>query len=76
MFTIFLLITELLIQLLLSVSRIFNKKTSYKIMIELIKKMIIGLITGLANGSNHIKCISLTNRKSMIQPTIINLYPN
>ena len=45
-------------------------------MIELIKKMIIGLITGLANGSNHIKCISLTNHKSMIQPTIINLYPN
>ena len=39
-------------------------------MFELIKKMLIGLLTGLVNGSNHTKCISLSNQKCMIQPTI------
>ena len=44
-------------------------------MFELIKKIFIGLLTGLANGSNHTKCLSLSNQKCMIQPTLINLYP-
>ena len=39
-------------------------------MFELIQKMLIGLLTGLVNGSNHTKCISLSNQKCMIQPTI------
>ena len=42
----------------------------------LIKKIFIGLLTGLVNGSNHRKSISLSNQKCMIQPTLINLHPN
>ena len=45
-------------------------------MFGLIKKIFIGLLTGLVNGSNHTKCISLSNQKCMIQLTLINSYPN
>ena len=45
-------------------------------MFGLIKKISIGLLTGLVNGSNHTKGISLSNQKCMIQPTLINLHPN
>ena len=45
-------------------------------MFELIKKTFIGLLTGLVNESNHTKCVSLSNQKSMVQPTLINLHPN
>ena len=45
-------------------------------MFELINKMFIGLLTTIVNASNHIKCISLSNQKCMIQPTLINLHPN
>ena len=37
----------------------------------LIKKIFIGLLTGLINGSNHTKCILLCNQKCMIQPIFI-----
>ena len=39
-------------------------------------KIFIGLLTGLVNGSNHTKCISLSSQKCMIQSTLINLHPN
>ena len=45
-------------------------------MFRLIKKIFIGLLSGLVNGSNHLKCLSLSNQKCMIQPTLINLHPN
>ena len=45
-------------------------------MFGLIKKIFIGLLTGLVNGSNHTKCVSLSNQKCKIQPTLINLHPN
>ena len=45
-------------------------------MFGLIKKIFIGLLTGLVNGSNHTKCVSLSNQKCMIQSTLINLHPN
>ena len=45
-------------------------------MFGLIKKIFIGLSTGLVNGSNHAKCVSLSNQKCEIQPTLTNLYPN
>ena len=45
-------------------------------MFGLIRKIIIGLLTGLVNGSNHTKCVSLSNQKCMTQPTLINLHPN
>ena len=45
-------------------------------MFGLIKKIFIGLLTGLVNASNHTKCVSLSNQRYMIQPTLINLHPN
>ena len=45
-------------------------------MFGLIKKGFIGLFTSLVNGSNHTKCILLTNQKYMIQPTLIDLHPS
>ena len=45
-------------------------------MFELIKKIFIGLLTGLVNGSTYTKCLSLSNKKCKIQPTLINLHPN
>ena len=45
-------------------------------MFGLIKKIFVGSLTGLVNGSNHTKCVLLSNQKCMIQPTLINLHPN
>ena len=45
-------------------------------MFGLSKRIFIGLLTGIINGSSHTKCISLSNQKCMIQPTLINLHPN
>ena len=43
-------------------------------MFGLIKKIFIRLLTGLVNGFNHPKKVSLSNQKCMTQPTLINLY--
>ena len=45
-------------------------------MFGFMKKIFIGLLTGLVNRSNHTKCVLLSNQKCMIQPTLINLHPN
>ena len=45
-------------------------------MFVLIKKIFIGLLTGLVNRSNHTKCILLSNQKFIIKLTLINLHPN
>ena len=45
-------------------------------MFGLIKKIFIGLLTGLVNGSNNTKYFSLRNQQCMIQPTLINSHPN
>ena len=45
-------------------------------MFGIIKKMLIGLLTSLVSGSNHIKCVSLSNQICESQPTFINLHPN
>ena len=45
-------------------------------MFELIKKIFIVLLTGLVNGSNHTKCVSLSNQKCEVQSTLIDLHPN
>ena len=45
-------------------------------MFELIKKIFIGFRNGLVNGSNHTKCILLSNQKCMTQPSLINLHSN
>ena len=45
-------------------------------MIRIIQKMFIVLLSSLVNASNHTKCVSLSNQKWKIQPTLINLHPN
>ena len=45
-------------------------------MFGIIKKMSIVLLSSIANAPNHTKCVSLSNQKCMIQPTLINLHPN
>ena len=38
--------------------------------------MFIPLLSRIVNASNYLKCVSLSNQKFMIQPTLINLHPN
>ena len=45
-------------------------------MFGLIKKIFIGLLTGLIIGSNNTRWVSLSNQKFMTQFTLINLHPN
>ena len=45
-------------------------------MFGLIKKILIGLLTGIATASNHTKCILLSNQNCEIRPTFINLQLN
>ena len=46
------------------------------IMFWLIKKIFIGLLTGLVNRFDHTKCLLLSKQKCEIQPGLINLHPN
>ena len=41
-----------------------------------LKKIFIGLLTGIVSASNHKKCLLLSNQKCITQPTLINLHPN
>ena len=52
------------------------KRIWYKIIFGLIKKLFIGLLTGIVNGSYHTKCVSLSHQKYMAQPALIALHPN
>ena len=45
-------------------------------MFHFIKQIFIGLLIGLADASKQAKCVSISNQKCMIHPTIINLHPN
>ena len=45
-------------------------------MLELIKEVFIGLLTGKVNWSNDTNCVLLNNQKCEVQPTLINLHPN
>ena len=38
--------------------------------------MFTTILSNKVTGSNHTKCVSLSNQKCMIQPTLINLHPN
>ena len=61
---------------ILDINKYLMKRACYKTMFGLIKKTFIGLLTGLLNGSNHSKCVSLSNKNFNHQPTLINLNPN
>ena len=45
-------------------------------MFGIITKMFFVLLTNIANASNHIKCVPLSNQKCEIQSTLNNLHPN
>ena len=45
-------------------------------MFGLIKEAFLGLLTDIVSASNHAKYVLLSNKKCMIQPTLINLHPN
>ena len=45
-------------------------------MFVIIKKMFIVLLTNIVNASNHAECVSLSNKKCEILPTLINLHPD
>ena len=45
-------------------------------MFELIKKIFIGLLTGVVSASNHTNYVLLSNQKCIVQPTLINIHPN
>ena len=45
-------------------------------MFGIIKKMFIVVLSSIVNGSNHTKCVLLSNKKCEIQPNFINLYSN
>ena len=45
-------------------------------MFGIIKKIFIRLLIGLVNGTNHTKCVSLSNQKCITQPGLVNLHPN
>ena len=44
-------------------------------MLRLIKKTFMGLSISTTNASNHAKCVSLSNEKCLVQPTLISLHP-
>ena len=44
-------------------------------MFGLVKKMFIGLLTGVISATNHTKCVLLSNQKCTIQSSIITLHP-
>ena len=52
------------------------KRAWYRATFGLIKKIFIGLLNGLLNGSNHTKYVCLSTQKRVTQPTLINLHPN
>ena len=45
-------------------------------MFGIIKDMFIVLLSKIFNGTNHTKCVTLSNQKCMTRPTIINLHSN
>ena len=45
-------------------------------MFGFIKNIFIALLISLVIASSNGKCVSLSNQKSKIQPTLINLHPN
>ena len=42
-------------------------------MFEFIKKIFIGLLTDIVSASNHKECVSLSNQKCIILPSLIDL---
>ena len=56
---------------ILDVHRYLMKRTVKN---KMFKKMFIVLLSNIVNGSDHTKCVSLSNQRCMIQQTLINLH--
>ena len=41
-----------------------------------LKKTFTGLLSSIVNTSNYTKCVSFSNQKFMIQPSLMNLHPD
>ena len=50
-------------------------KKRKKVIFRFSKKIFIGSIISIVIASSHTKCVSLSNQKCMIQPTLNNLHP-
>ena len=61
---------------IIDIQECLMKKTWYKIIFGLIKKMFMGLLICIVNASDRTKRVSLSDQKRKIQPTLINLHPN
>ena len=61
---------------ILDIHKCLMIRTQYKTTLWLIKKIFIELLIGIVRGMNHMKCVSFSNQKRDIQPTLINLHPN
>ena len=62
---------------ILGIHRYLMKKIYiYKKMFGTFKKVFVVLLTSIVKASNHTRCVSLSNQKCIIQPTLINLHPN
>ena len=58
---------------IISIHKYLMKKTWYKIMYGIIKKMFIVGLSSIVNAFNYTKCALLSNQKCQIQATLINL---
>ena len=45
-------------------------------MFHITKKMSIASLINIVNASNRTKYVSLSNKKCILQPTLIDLHPN
>ena len=61
---------------IIDIQEYLMKKTWYKIIFGLIKKMFMGLLICIVNASDRTKWVSLSHQKRKILPTLINLHPN
>ena len=61
---------------ILDIHKYLMKGTQHKIVFEIIKRMLILLLSNIVNASNHTKCVSLSNQKREIWSTLINLHSN
>ena len=55
---------------ILDIHKYLMEGKQFKIMLGIIKNMVIVVLTSTVSASNHTKCVSLSNQKCMIQPTV------
>ena len=61
---------------ILDIYKYLMKRTRYKITFGIIRNMFIVLLSNIVNGSNHTKCVLLSNQKFMNQFLLIYILMN